>query len=436
MALRTAGIRGVLSSSDRVRRLLDGDLVRHGALVFAASMATNVLSYAFNFVLSRRLGVENYAILAALTGAYMLFSIPATAINLIAVKYAADYHSVGDAARLRRLSRKTLGITSSLALALFCVAALLQPQIAGFLHIANDAAITWTSAVVALGIVMPSARGIVQGCQDFRRFSISTVLEAFLKFAGGATLVIAGFGVAGAMAGWAIGTAVALAYTLWAARVHFASNASTVRLSLQVGPLVSTVGMVTAATALLTILSFVDVVLVKHYFSARDAGLYSAVNLTGKIVFFLVGFLPTVLLPKVVKRAKSGESSLHLLFQAAALCAAISGAVLFAFSWQPRLIVTTIAGHAFADAAPFVFQYDLAMILLAMLTLVVNFRIALHRLQFVIPLGVILVLEVFGIALRHETLWDVVHVLLIGNTVAILGACYRIEANPKTKVTI
>lgn len=422
-------------SSGRLGRLLNSDFLRHGILVFAGTMTTNVLSYAFNFIFSRHLGVENYATLAALIGGFMLFSIPSTAINLIAVKYAAEYHAVGDAARLRRLSTKTLMLTSLLALAIFVAGALLQPQIAAFLHIANDAAITWTLAIIALGIVMPSARGIVQGCQDFRQFSISLVLEAFLKLLVAVALVYAGFGVAGAMAGWAIGTALALLYTLWAVRAHFGTQKRYVRLSLEFGPLLSTVGMITVATALLTFLSFIDVVLVKHYFSAHEAGLYSAANLTGKIVLFLVGFLPTVLLPKVVKKAKNGESSLPLLLQAAGVCAVISGVVLLGFSSKPQLIVTTLAGRAFVDAAPLVFQYDVAMVLLAMLTLVVNFRIAVHRLEFVPPLAAVLVLEVVGVAFRHASLWDVVHVLLIGNTAALLATCYRIES-PERKVAM
>lgn len=419
-----------------VANLLRSDFLRHSAIVFAATMLTNVLNYVFNFVLSRRLGVEHYATLAALVGCLMILSIPSTAINLIAVKYGAEYHALGDAARLRRLSTKMFAITGLTGLGVLLAGLAWEARIAAFLHIPNDAAITATLAIVALGIVVPSARGVLQGCQDFRRLSISTGLEALLKLLFAVMLVFVGYGVRGAMAGWLIGTACALAYTLYAVRIHFGEKGPVVRLALELRSLISTIGNVTVVTAILTFMSFMDVVLVKHYFSARDAGLYSAANLTGKIVLFLVGFLPTVMLPKVVARAKRGEPSLGLLWQAIAASAAISVAVLAAFGAMPAAMVSALAGRAFVGAAPYVLQYDVAMALLAILSLVINFRIALHRFDFVIPLAIVLFGEVTAIALHHASLSDVIHVLIVGNVIAIGASCYRLQHHSSLQVKL
>ena len=404
-------------------RLLRSDFVRHSALVFAATMLINVLNYVFNFVLSRRLGVEHYATLAALVGIIMILSIPGTAINLIAVKYGAEYHALGDVPRLRRLSTKMFGLTGIVAGACFIIGILLQSRIAAFLKIENDFALTAMLAVVALGVVAPSARGVLQGCQDFRRLSVSTAVEALLKLVLAVALVALGYGVRGAMSGWLLGTAIALAYAIFAVRIHFGERGAVVRLSLETRTLINTIGGVTAVTAILTLMSFMDVVLVKHYFSAHDAGIYSAANLTGKIVLFVVGFLPTVLLPKVIATAKRGEAPLGLLGQAVLSCTLILALILIAFSVRPAFIVSIVAGKAFVDAAPYVLQYDVAMGLLALLSIIVNFRIALHRFDFIVPLALVLGAEIVAIALHHATLTDVIHVLIVGNAVAIAASC-------------
>jgi O-antigen/teichoic acid export membrane protein len=181
------------------------------------------------------------------------------------------------------------------------------------------------------------------------------------------------------------------------------------------------------ATAFLTFISFMDVVLVKHYFNAHDAGLYAAVNLTGKVVLFLVAFVPAVVLPKAVARNANGENPVPLLLQAAGITVLMSGAALAAFGLFPSEVLRAIAGRDFVAAAPYVLQYDAAMCMLAFVTLLVNYRIGIHRFEFLYTLGAVVVCEIAAIALLHRTLWDVVHVLLAGNTIAIVACAIGVR---------
>lgn len=407
-----------------VKRALRNDFVRHSALVFGASMAANVLNYVFNFAISRNVGVEGFATLSSLVSFLMLLSIPTSILSLVVVKYAAAYHAAGDAARVRRLSQVLLKWSGIAAVGLFAIGVLLRPEIASFLHIDDDAAIVLCLGIIGLGLITPSVRSILQGEQDFLRYGISTVLEVFLKVLIAIALVYAGYGVAGAMLGWIIGTACAVAYTVWAVlSKHGAASVQPVRLGLDVRRLLHTTLGVGLATGCLTVMSFMDVLLVKHFFNAHEAGLYAAVNLTGKVVFFVVGFVPAVVLPKAIAKNANGENPVPLLAQAACLTAVMSGGVLLVFGALPHEIVRVLAGRAFLAAAPYVLQYDAAMCLLALLTLLINYLIGIHRFQFLYGLGAVLAAEVTAVALFHTTLWDVIHVLLIGNACAILACC-------------
>ncbi len=405
-----------------VRHALRNDFVRHSAIVFAATMAGNVFNYLFNFALSRRLGVEGFATLSSLVSFLMILSIPTGILTLVVVKYAAVYHAADDAQRVRRLSQVLLKWTGVGSAAIFIAGALLRTQIASFLRIQDNVAILLCLGIIAIGVMAPSVRGILQGEQDFVRYSISTLSEVFLKLVIAVSLVYAGFGVDGAMLGWIIATVCALAYTVWAVlRKHGAAADGTVRLALDLRRLLQTTAGVGLAAGFLTFISFMDVLLVKHYFDAHQAGLYAAVNLTGKVVLFLVGFLPAVVLPKAVAKNANGENAVPLLLQAAALTFLISGAALAVFGMFPVQVVRVLAGRDFIGAAPFVLQYDASMCLLAMVTLLVNYKIGVHRFGFLYVLGGVLACEVVGIALFHRTLWDVVHILLAGNIVAVVG---------------
>ncbi len=410
-----------------IRRALRNDFLRHSALVFGASMACNVFNYAFNFAISRRIGVENYAALSSLINGLIIVSIPAAVANLVIVKYTAEFHAVADDARLWRLSQLLLKWTAVAAVILFAAGMMLRSAVASFLHIPNDATITLCVAIMALGFLMPSVRGILQGEQDFRRYSVSVTLEVLFKVLLGVGLVYAGYGVFGAMAGWLCGTTLALAYTIWAVRVHRAQPGELVRLSLDLRRLVQTCLGVAVATAAMTLLSFMDVVLVKHYFNAHEAGLYAAVNLTGKVILFLVSFLPMILLPKAVAQAKRSESTTGLLAQATLGTVVMAGTVLAIFGIEPARALSLLAGHAFSAGAAYVFQYDLAIGLLACLSVVVNYKIGLHRFDFLVPLCIVLCAEAAAIVFYHRSLWEVIHILLIGNAAAVMGCSFKLR---------
>jgi O-antigen/teichoic acid export membrane protein len=405
-----------------VRRLIDDDFLRHGMLVFAATTAGNVLNYAFNFALSRRLGVEGFATLSSLTSFIMIFSVPASIVTLVVVKYTATFHAAGDAARIRRLSHVLLKWTAIAALCALAAGILLRGSIAAFLRIQDDAVVPLCMAILALSFITPSVRGVLQGEQDFMRYSTSTFMEVFLKVTLGVTLGYIGFGVAGAMAGWIAGTFCALLYTVWAVlRKHGAAGGPAVHLSFDVRRILETTGGVGLASALLIVLSFMDVLLVKHYLSPRDAGLYAAVNMTGKVVLFLAGFVPAVLLPKTVAKTTRGEDCRPLMFRAIGVTVLMSGAALFLFGVDPALAVRVLAGPQFAPAAPYVLQYDGAMALLALVTLFVNYKIGIHSFRFLYGLGAVLAMEIAAIAFYHGSIWSVIHILLAGNALALVA---------------
>jgi O-antigen/teichoic acid export membrane protein len=418
MTVDTLGLR--VRMAQPIRTALRSDFLRHSALVFVAAMAGNVLNYLFNFALSRRLGVEGFATLSSLTSFLMLLSIPTAVLTLIVVKYAAVYHAAGDAQRIRRLSYVLLKSTGIAGLLVFAAGALLRSEIAAFLRIPNDGTILFCLGIMAFGLVAPSVRGILQGEQDFVRYGISTVLEAFLKVLVAVAFVYAGYGVAGAMGGWIVGTACSLTYTIWAVLLkHGVPPERSVRLALDLRRLSQTTIGVGLATGFLTCISFMDVLLVKHYFEPHQAGLYAAVNLTGKVVLFLAGFVPAVLLPKAAARAARGENANALLIQAVSITAVMAGLALLIFGSMPAEVIRLLAGRDFIAGAPYVLQYDAAMALLAMLTLIVNYSIGIHRFGFLYALGVVLAGEIVGIVALHASLWNVVHVLLLGNAVAV-----------------
>ena len=412
----------------RVRDLARSDFARHSLIVFAATMLVNALGYAFHFAISRRIGVAQYGVLSALNAGFMIAFTFSTILSTVVVKYAAEYHTQADAApKLSAFVRRLANFCAVACAAVILLGLLALPLIANFLHVGDVRAVALVVLIVGLTVAGGPLRAVFQGVEDFSTFAWLTSLESIVKVFVGIGLVYLGYGVAGAFAGWALGSVLSLVVTTLVLFARFGRH-ERAALQIDVRRLALTMASVSAATILLAVIGYSDVLLVKHYADPTTAGLYGALSLSGKILLFFVWFVPTIVLPKASRLALSGRSPLPVFVQALCVTAAISIAGLLAYAFFPGAIVTTLAGASFASAAPYVFPYGVAMVLLAGLNVVVMYKIGIHRFDFVVPLAVVAAGEVAGISLHHRTLSSVIAVLIAGNAIALAASLFRVNA--------
>ncbi len=161
-----------------------------------------------------------------------------------------------------------------------------------------------------------------------------------------------------------------------------------------------------------------DVVLVKHYFDAHDAGLYAAASLGGKMLLYLVGFVPTVLLPQAADRHARGAQTREVLFGSLLMFAVVALFGLSVFHFFGTQVLHALVGHAFDGAAPLLVTYGLAMVLLALTNALTYYGIATHRLAFTVPLVICTFGTLAAITAFHVTLANVVKVMVMGNAAA------------------
>ena len=208
----------------------------------------------------------------------------------------------------------------------------------------------------------------------------------------------------------------AAGYSLFALRHAF--DAPRIRLTLDLRRLAATSLGVAIALGCSTVINSIDVLTVKHYFDARQAGLFAIVSLAGKGLAYTLAFVPTVVLPKATIRALRSLSVHGILLQAVAglLALAVPG-LLVMFFFAP-FVVRLVGGPAYVDAAPMLFPYAFAMVLLALTSVVVTFKIGLHRFDFVAPLLIVTIGEVVALNLNHHTLGAIIATLIVGNLIA------------------
>jgi O-antigen/teichoic acid export membrane protein len=408
-----------LRKRDRFVRALSTDFARSGALVFAASMLTNVCNYIFHFTVTRRLGPQAYGVVASTLSILAMAGLPSVILSTVVVRYAAELAAVGDSAKVRALVERVLLLTCAIALSLAGLFLVNRFAVARYFHIKDAVVIGLAALALAAGITSGVLRSVLQGVQDFRSYAVCVVLEGVGKAFLGVLLVFFGFGVRGAVAGCAIATLLGLLYALGSVYGNVGS-APRVPLLLDFSRLLRVFGWVSLSTMAITVLSNMDIVLVKHFFDPTQAGFYSVLSLAGKVLLFVLGILPMVLMPKAASHAARGESALPIFtqtFGVAMLIAAIGVGVL---ALIPGVVVAVMSGGAYAAAAPYLCEYGTAMAFLGLTTIVSSFKIAVHQFDYVVGLLVVAVGEITAVSLHHDSLRAVVHVMLVGNALGCL----------------
>jgi O-antigen/teichoic acid export membrane protein len=402
--------------------LTDLSFVKYGLIVFIAQSTVNVLNFAFHAVVSRRIGVDAYGSLNALSSGFTIAQAPAVILTTVLIKLTAEFHAANDEAHLRALARTVTAYLLLIAAAILALGALCAPAIADYLHIPDVMPVLLMLAILAANVVLP-IRGILQGVEDFVGFAFSLVFEGAGKFGLAVAFTGIGWALRGALGGWTIGVMLSLAFT-WVLISRKFRRAPRVPFHTDSRHVIGMSVNIAIATLAITSLGFSDVVIVKHLFDPKSAGLYSAASLAGRMLFFLVAFVPAVLLPHASNLLLKGLPTASTLRQAVAAVLLLAAGGLVLFAVFPGQILGALVGHAFASAAPLLLPYGIAMAILVVTNTFVSYRIAMTRFEFVPLLAVIAALEIPAFFVFHASVLQIITILIVMNSLALCSVLY------------
>ncbi len=387
-------------------------------MLFGATMALNACNYGFHFIASHRLGPQVYGEVSSLISLVSLISIPSAVMSTIVVKYEAEFIASGERGHARWFCSRFLRIALSLGIVVVLLFGAFHAQIGAYLSIASMPALVLSGALICLSLASGVLRSTLQGAQDFAALSVVVLFEGFGKVLIGSLAIVAGLGLIGAIGGIFLANLLSAAYAWYSARFLRLSPPEPARIDPNV--LAKLIAVAAASSVAITVPSFLDVVLVKHYFDATTAGLYSATSLIGKVFLFVLGVLPAVILPRAASQRVLGTSSRNSLVLALSLSAVASGAGLLLLIGFPQVIVRAMVGGDYLPIIPYLVEYALAMIALGATSIVSAYKIGRQKYAFVVGLVLVAIGECAAIMAFHSTTRDVIHILLIGNTLGLL----------------
>lgn len=327
---------------------------------------------------------------------------------MILTRKFAEYGAHGEAGRicdLRNVSRRWVVYGGTAFGLLFAALAM---EIRDYLQVPSMGMLWLLGAWILIYFFIVPDSALLQGMQAFGRYGGGTALATVVKIAASIGLVWLGYGIHGAL-----GALLIAGLTMW---LGFWCGARAFRLAVPVPgrhhfALRDTLPIIAATTAF-TIMTQLDMILVRHFFGSHDAGVYAAAATLGKTVMYLPSAIAIALFPMVAENDARSIASAPLLIQAVLLVGVLSGGGSLVFMLFPEFLIHLLYGRVYGDAIEVLRYFGFAMLPMALVMVAEHFLIAKGRVLFVYLFTAIAPLQIVAVYFFHETLLDVVKVLI------------------------
>jgi glycosyltransferase involved in cell wall biosynthesis/O-antigen/teichoic acid export membrane protein len=388
----------------------------------AATLLNNAIQLVFVVVFTRLLGADGYGALAAIVSGFLILMVGGQSIQVAAAREATLGHLGTDGrlrATLQTWTRQLVAATAVLGV----LGVVIRQPLADLLGTPEHPwAVAGLPATGSLWLLLSLQRGVLQGLRLYGPVGMSIIGEAGGRIVCSLVLWGVGLGVAGVYLGNPLAFVV---MSLWLSRVlsrrlspptppaKAAVADTTDRGAAR--PLLGLVGdnwIPIVGLLLLAVLQNVDVIVGRHRFSGDSSGSYAAAAVAAKSVVWVAIGVGLQLLPEATRRAAAGLDPRPALLRALAVLAAIATPALLIFALVPHFLMKVAFGPDLTLAADALPVLGVAMTLLAVAYLTVQYMVALGELKFVWVLGIVAIVEPFLLSAGDFTLLSFATVVL------------------------
>lgn len=378
-----------------------------------SALIVNAGNYLYNLILGRLLGPEAFADAAILITFLLILSFVAMTLQLSVAKFVGSFDE-GKKEAFLKYSRKWSIIIGTILGAVIMIGA---SKLQLFFNTGSANMFRIFGIGVPIYFLMSVNRGYFQGEQVFIKLSITYQGEMLSRL----LLTLAFILILPFRSSELVALGILL--SLIPGLIPYK------KLSKEALPAISTAELkhlkkfvvVTAFYELTQILiNNGDILLVKHFFDAHEAGLYSSLALIGRAVYFVAWMFVMLLLPEVVKQNKEGLDTTKLFFKYLAMITGLATVIVVVNAIFPRLIIQLLFGEAYIEVASLLWKYALASSLFAIANVFVYYFLSLDKYLPVLLSGIFGFLQLTAIFFKHESLEMVVEAQILMMSLLLL----------------
>ena len=407
----------------------DGFL-RNNFTVLAAIGLVNLCSLAYHLFMIRALSPAEYGTLNTLTLLYFVLIQPAEVFETVITKFSSYYPDAsGSRIKYFIMSSSRKIFFSGLAVFLFLL--VFSKPVMGFFNIGSRQLLVFLALAVFFSFISSIAGGILRGYQKFGYFGIFLLSGSFFNLILGILLVTSGFGAGGAMGGWAAAQVFSFAAgTLILIRIFFRGfpefkwgdifrpETGQGAEGQRPAEFYKYFVFVAFNSVLFAGAVNLDLFLVKHFFSADSAGIYSIAQMAGKIVLFFPAAISLVMFSRTSREHALGGQGVTFFRKSLFYSFISCGAMVLICLLFPGAVIKLLSGMVYPQCVPLVRWFAAGMGMFALCAVVFNYNLSLQRFGYLLLLVLFLSFEAAAITLFHNSLVQVL--MIVAGTAALL----------------
>ena len=404
-------------------------IIKNSIILLVATGISYISAYLYHFYTGRVLGPVDYSIIGSLFSLLYIILVPFNAIQISITKFVSEFKIQKEHGKIKYLLIKSLKKLFLYGIVISISFMLISPLISDFLNLPSIVPLIIIGLIIILSLLLPVTRGVLQGLQDFKKLGLNVSLDGLGKIGFAVLLVSLGFGVNGAIFALVLSFFVAFLVILWQLRDVFKEKEK----SFETKNIYKYSFPVLLSFLCLTLIFSMDILLVKHFFSAVDAGHYAALSIIGKIIFFASFPIMQVMFPMVSENnVINKKSSEHLLYKSLVIilliCAGITG-FYFLFS---NFMVSTLFGQDYLNIANLIGFFGIFISLFSVSHLLVFYNLSINKTSFLPLLIITNILEVVIIWFYHASISQIVYSLIILSFLLLISLVVYTIKNGKT----
>jgi O-antigen/teichoic acid export membrane protein len=325
------------ATQDLRRRVVSGS-----AIMLLSSVLVSLINLVYNFVIAHALGAANFGHASVVYTILMLLSCSTLSFQLLCSKFVARSDSQAERVAIYNLLHRRSwmgGLGTGVLLASSA------SSVARYLNLPSP----WLVQVLAIGAVfyipLGTRRGFMQGTYDFVPLGTNFVLEVVVKLVGTLVLISAGYGLPGVVG--AMSASVIVAYFVGIPRRHPVTALPRATLHAGMGEGVQVLCFFIGQV----VINNVHIVLVKHFFDATQAGVYTAIALIGRVIYMLSWSVASSMFPFSAGIRSEDRGGRAVLSTALLLTAGIAGLFTLAAWIAPSGVWRLLLGNGFPSEA-------------------------------------------------------------------------------------
>jgi len=403
-------------------KVFQDKFLRHNFIFFCGSILVAFFNYLYHPILSRMMDIESFGEVQALISLFLLFSMVIGVFRTIVINIVANAQEIKEKQELILMLQKVgLYVVSSFSLLII----ILSSQLKLFFNFGSIYPFISLAVLLVLSLFFTFRSAILQALHRFVEVSIANIYLSAGRLIFAVLLVYIGWASFGAITAIVLSQFLALIYVYLKTSNHLMTLAKAkVKITSQIKKELSYALLVFSATLCITFLYSADVIIIKHYFPADQAGFYSGIATIARIIFFITGSVAGVLISHI-KIENPDKENKKTLKKSLFLVGGLGGVALLTFLVFPDIVIKVLIGQKYLEYANLLPRLSLLLFLVSVINVFFFYYLALRK-YFLAVIAILSPLLVIVLSyFRHDSLLEIINNFLWVSALILITLLFR-----------